>query len=858
MRFKFNRLLPLLSATLLASSWQLFAENQYSVYVDSDGRMRRSDTREEVRFYGTNYTLPFAHAYRAMNHLGIDHREAIDRDVYHMSRMGLNAYRIHLWDVELSDSNGTLLENEHLDLLDYLIARLEERGISVIITAQTNFGNGYPERNTDTGAYSYDYGKCDIHANPEAIKAQRNYIEALVAHKNPYTGQSYANDRSIIALEINNEPCHQTTPRQVTDYINSMVRSARKGGWKKPLLYNVSHNRDMVPGYYAADIQGTTYQWYPIGLVAGHEQKGNFLPYVDNYAIPFANVKGFGNKAKVVYEFDPADMLQSYIFPAVARTFAREGFQWATQFAYDPIDMARFNTEYQTHYLNLAYTPQKALGMRIAAHVMRETPHGADTGKYPADTVFGDVTVSYRRNLAQLNSPSEYIYTNNTSIPPVQPDSLLRIAGYGSSPIASYEGRGAYFIDRIDDRTWRLEMMPDVVYSADPFARPSLTREVAHIIPATHPVALRLPGLGEQFHVRQIAGSGKYEKTAMNHRFEVSPGVYLLSSDSTHLGAISHNAPYENIRLNEYVHPPVTDIPLHVNHTPQSAVMAGKPLIIRAEAFGPVLPHKLGVYPSDVSFWREDNRLYTMRQVAPYIYETVIPAEDLNGKDSFSYCIAAVTTENTATFPGNHPGTPLDWDAPEPTFYTTRIAGDNSPLVLFDATEGLKDCAVSTIPDEWGRSRVETAKHAPISADAIKIDVGAGATTVNTIITRFVGDIINPIADSLPLNELVVKTGKVENLNEITLSLVDSDGFTYSSTVPLKPDAEIAISLDKLTLSPTLLCPAPFPTFLEREFIPQSTEATLRPENVEKLQLVFPGHPSGNPASAEITGVWMR
>ena len=134
----------------------------------------------------------------------------------------------------------------------------------------------------------------------------------------------------------------------------------------------------MVQGYYDADIQGTTYQWYPIGLVSGHERKGNFLPYVDRYGIPFADVNGFNDKAKIVYEFDPADMLESYLFPAVARTFASEGFQWATQFAYDPIDMARFNTEYQTHYLNLAYTPQKAIGMKIAAKVMQATPYDGE------------------------------------------------------------------------------------------------------------------------------------------------------------------------------------------------------------------------------------------------------------------------------------------------------------------------------------------------------------------------------------------------------------------------------------------------------------------------------------------------
>ena len=34
----------------------------YKIYVDKEGVMRRSDTKEEVSYYGTNYTLPFAHA----------------------------------------------------------------------------------------------------------------------------------------------------------------------------------------------------------------------------------------------------------------------------------------------------------------------------------------------------------------------------------------------------------------------------------------------------------------------------------------------------------------------------------------------------------------------------------------------------------------------------------------------------------------------------------------------------------------------------------------------------------------------------------------------------------------------------
>ena len=96
-------------------------ENSYGVYVDDAGIMRRDDNRAEVRYYGVNYTVPFAHAYRALGYLGIDPKQAIDRDVYHFARLGLNAFRLHLWDVELTDSVGNLICNDHLDLLDYLI-----------------------------------------------------------------------------------------------------------------------------------------------------------------------------------------------------------------------------------------------------------------------------------------------------------------------------------------------------------------------------------------------------------------------------------------------------------------------------------------------------------------------------------------------------------------------------------------------------------------------------------------------------------------------------------------------------------------------------------------------------------------
>lgn len=502
------------------------------IYIDGNGVMRWSDTHEEASFFGVNYTLPFAHAYRALGYLGLDRKAAIDKDVYHLSRLGLNAYRIHLWDVELTDGQGNLLENEHIDLMDYLIAKLKERNIHIVITAQTNFGNGYPERNIQTGGFSYNYDKCDMHSNPEAIAAQETYLRDLVKHTNPYTGLAYKDDPSIVGFEINNEPCHSGTKEEVKAYINRMLKSMSKAGNRKPVFYNVSHNGYVAEAYYETTVQGTTYQWYPIGLVSGQTQQGNFLPYVDRYDIPFAGkVKEFNKKARMIYEFDPADIMYSYMYPAMVRTFRTAGFQWITQFAYDPIDLAFANTEYQTHFLNLAYTPNKAISMKIAAEAARSLKRGESYGSYPQDTIFGNgFRVSYAEDLSELNNGEKFYYSNQTNTPPKDASKLVSIAGCGSSPIVDYEGTGAYFIDCLESGVWRLEVMPDAVVVNDPFAKPSLKKEVVSIIYGTWDMALRIPDLGKAFTLTALdKKNDRKEETVTNGVIcDLRPGVYLL------------------------------------------------------------------------------------------------------------------------------------------------------------------------------------------------------------------------------------------------------------------------------------------------------------------------------------------
>lgn len=862
-----NKKIFLTSALLAASA--LAQGNAPKVYVDTYGVMRRSSDNTEVSYYGTNYTAPFAHAYRALGELGVDRKQAIDRDVYHLKRLGLNGFRLHLWDVELTDAQGNLQQNDHLDLLDYMIARLEERGIDIVLTAQTNFGNGYPEKNTDTGAYTYDYPKCGIHEDRQAQKAQARYLEQLARHVNPYTGKSYGSDPDIIAMEINNEPCHSGTARQITDYINRMVKALRKGGFDKPILYNVSHNTDLTRGYYDADIRGTTYQWYPIGLVAGHERKGNFLPFVDEYTIPWKEtMKNYGKLARVVYEFDPGDILYSYMYPAIARTFRKEGFQWITQFAYDPTDMAAYNTEYQTHFLNLAYTPAKAISMLIAGEVARGVKRGEDFGSYPANTRFAGFSVDGEKDLSMMNSGDKYYYTRSTQEQPADAAAVAHIAGIGASPMVSYGGTGAYFLDRLDSRNWRLEVMPDVVLTEDPFAKPSLKRRVGEIIYADHPMKLSIPSLGQEYSYIRVGGAGEAAGRASEGTLTVSPGVYVLSADAAPDGKWTAETPYGDgrMKVGEFVAPAASAPALpKVAHTPAASGLPGGKVRVVARVVAAEPVDSVVIYPSDVSFWREDNKLYAMTRTEddPYGWTAEVPVWP--GAKELSYNIVAYSQGKPATYPAGMSGTPLDWDYPENApMYRVKIQPADAPAVLISAERGSNLVESGSIPDGQG-VWLEYVDGSPLAADALRLNFTPQTDSVTAVVKGYVAPVMSSASGLDGKKRLVLTLDNCEGIEDVEIGLVDSKGLTRSARVSLKAAEKtpwglrLAVPLEALHLSETLLVPAAYPSFMARTFTPTGvadTPADLR--HTDFVTVSFPGLPAGRPVKADLRSLLLE
>src|SRR5690606_23431774 len=180
-----------------------------NVIIDKHGVMRWEKTEEEVHGFGVNYTVPFAHAFRTAQRMGIDPKQAIDNDVYHFTRLGFDLYRVHVWDTQISDAQGHLLENEYLDAFDYLIKKLKEHNINYVITPIAFWGDGWPEPDTETTGFSHKYGKDGSLTNPDAIQAQQTYLYEFLNHVNPYTKLAYKDDPNVIAFEVSNEPHHR-------------------------------------------------------------------------------------------------------------------------------------------------------------------------------------------------------------------------------------------------------------------------------------------------------------------------------------------------------------------------------------------------------------------------------------------------------------------------------------------------------------------------------------------------------------------------------------------------------------------------------------------------------------------------
>lgn len=506
--------------TILTVLVMLCAIHSYSdelVYLQ-DGIIRWRSNNEEVRLFGANYTLPSGSDYRMAGYVGGDRTAMIQEDMAHFRRMGFDALRLCFWgDFENSDRDGNLVENDHLDLLCRLIAEATKRDIYMLLSPIVTYDSRWPENSYDgyeddsLQGMARNYDKWELIFNDRVKAASQNYLQQLLRYKNPYTGHQLKDEPNILFIELINEPTqHPDQPAAMKATINALVKAVRDTGCKKLLFYNYSQDYHVADILNESDIDGCTSAWYPLGLNSLSTLDVNTLLWVDSYK-PLQN-PSLNRLGKIVYEFNNTYQTVGYPIPAMVREFRKGGVQMAMIYSYDELRIAPYN---DTHYFNMVFTPDRAVGAMIGAEAMKQTARGADFGSYPDNTTFGDISLNPAKKLALLNSDTKFYYTNNTQESPRNLSKLQHIAGHGSSPVVQYDGSGIYFLDKTDDQTWTIEVYPDIETDAYPYGSWSSLQDV------TNPKVVCKPVCREHTFV--------FDLPSLKGSFLLAPGIYTFN-----------------------------------------------------------------------------------------------------------------------------------------------------------------------------------------------------------------------------------------------------------------------------------------------------------------------------------------
>jgi hypothetical protein len=813
LRSKTVLVLGLAALATLASSAHAQQANR-AVYLDNQGVVRWRDDKQEVTLFGANYVLPTASDYRAAGYLHADRKKMIDEDMAQFARMGWDGLRLTFWgDWEASDSAGNLIANDHLDLQDYLIAQARERGIYMLFSPIQLYGSNWPDDLQDSTqpGFGRRFGKGRMGTDPAAIAAQVNYLRQILNHVNPYTRVALKDEPAILFIELVNEPWHHPEDLEGSiRYINALTDAVRATGCNKLVFYNVSQDFRIAEAIRRSKAQGVTFGWYPTGLNSGHELAGNYLRAADAY--PDMLRPELARSPRIVYEFDSPDLRTGYMYPAMARTFRAVGAQFAAMFAYDMLETASRNLGWQTHYLNLVYTPRKAMSAIIAAEAMHRLPRMRSYGPYPGNTRFGDFHVSYDDDLGELVARDAFLYAGTTRSTPPDPAALRRVAGYGSSPIVTYEGEGIYFLDKVRPGVWRLEVYPDAEPVRDPFEPPNPAKIVTRAISRSWPMTVRLPDLGGEFTVQPMNGGGQAVGRSATGRFAVTPGVYVLSaSGPVDPGTLP--ARVGQIGFTEYHAPPADSLPPSVQPLAAPEYLAGRDAELRARVVDVAPPDSVALFlrPSAGGFYRG----YAMHPTQGYEYAAAVPAAALR-EGPYEFVITVFHGDAALSFPAGLHLRPTAWDYYGRASWKLDVVDARTPVVLFDPGRDAASLAFTRIGDAGRRGLFRVGLSGltgrPVFHLELPVDQRGRSPadyTASLVIADRIAARRETVTDAGALRIRLRGLGPRQVLH---VTLMEDDGTSWSVAVPVDSSwSERSLPLSAFAVGRGVLLPEGFP-----------------------------------------------
>ena len=146
-----------------------------------------------VRFFGAQMNVP--------------PKEQVEYTVRRMRRQGINITRLHGLEF-LNDRNGKTsfdYDKAAWDRLDYLIAKLGENGIYIILDVHYPLTYRYKPGDRIPGLPQGGPAPHAQFINGKAASIMHQRMRDVFTHRNPYTGKRYAGDPTLALVEVLNE-----------------------------------------------------------------------------------------------------------------------------------------------------------------------------------------------------------------------------------------------------------------------------------------------------------------------------------------------------------------------------------------------------------------------------------------------------------------------------------------------------------------------------------------------------------------------------------------------------------------------------------------------------------------------------
>ena len=543
----------------------------------------------EVNLWGVNLQPSLSWEYLRMTRHGLHqpleldaYRAMINEAYDELEMLGCNLIRIHLSPGDITDTAGNLVENQWLDLTDYVLAEAERRGMYTYLAFLNTLGGA---RGKDSFVSRKDETKPVWMVDPEFISKADHYMHQLLNRKNKYAeGRKYKQSPALAIVEPINEPGYFTRDNiedkpscfavyqgwleangredsagsfttwrteHTRNYINRMVRFFKDEGVSAPMSWSMEWPRmmewtgeDVFDAAAESDAEIVSICFYP-GQAASHGKKGeelkavggiNYLDYIKQaYSARVWNgwmrEDRFKSKARIVYEFETYHNQTSYLYPAMAKYFRAQGIQAAAMWTYILPGEAEYTAA--AHNLNLKTTPNKAAAFMAAREVMKSQPRYEPYSTTSAtDDYSGNTALSYDLGCSAYGTSNQWIYSEAMPqcfidhLPPLSED-FERIVGRGNSPYAKYGGSGLYFIESQNGKGVTIKILPDAEFQIPYYLRNERGEKAVRLsTDASHTFELNLPGFGSGSTVFHKVGDRwkTIKRQSGSVRFEAKPG----------------------------------------------------------------------------------------------------------------------------------------------------------------------------------------------------------------------------------------------------------------------------------------------------------------------------------------------